>query len=100
MVRQFGAPVVLRFFKGFPGVLPKHTVGNKAVGIDRLLQSPLAQEAKSSRTAEWPSGTLLSLLFCCLRHQCPLEKDSLVCWSLSSHPGSMDVWSQLWPVGP
>ena len=54
--------MVLRVFKGFPGVLPKHTVGNKAVGIDRLFQSPLAQEAKSSRTAEWPSGTLLSLV--------------------------------------
>lgn len=65
MVRQFGAPVVLRVFKGFPGVLPRHTVGNKAVGIDRLFQSPLDQEAKCSRTAEWPSGTLLSLLFCC-----------------------------------
>ena len=65
MVRQFGASVVLRVFKGFPGVLPMHTVGNKAVGIDRLFQSPLDQEAKSSRTAEWPSGTLLSLLFCC-----------------------------------
>ena len=62
MVRQFGAPVVLRVFKGFPGILPKHTVGNKAVGIDRLFQSPLGQEAKSSRTAEWPSGTLLSLV--------------------------------------
>ena len=37
--------------------------------------SPLAQEAKSSRTAEWPSGTLLSLVVLSgdVSTQCPVS---------------------------